>query len=503
MERTTLYLHARHAVGAVDPRLFGGFLEHMGRSIYDGVYQPDSRHADEDGMRRDVLEALRQLRLSIVRYPGGNFASGYHWRDGVGPREQRPVRRELAWQSLEPNHFGTDEFIRLCAKLDWQPMLAVNLGTGSPEEARDWVEYCNAPAGTFVADQRAANGSVAPHAVPVWCLGNEMDGPWQLGHMPAAQYAIRAAQAAKMMKDCDRTIETVACGSSGPAMPTFLEWDRTVLEGLGSLADYISLHRYVGNPNGNSADYLAIGNSIDGQIEAVDACARLVQGQRRLPCRAHLCFDEWNVWYRARGGGHVDGQGRFAPPLIEERYNLEDALVVAMFLMSFIRHADCVKIANLAQLVNVIAPLRTEGDALLKQTIFHAFRMVSERRDGVALRGAVAGPGYASERYGEAAYLDQAAILDGERLHLFAINRGLEQPLPLTVDCAGFGVSGVADAEILHGELQAENTFAQPETVVPADFDGWQVGANGESVHTELPPHSLVATTFALRRGLG
>ena len=326
-----------------------------------------------------------------------------------------------------------------------------------------------------------------------------MDGRWQLGHVPAAQYAVRAAQAAKMMKDCDRAIETVACGSSGPMMPTFLEWDRAVLEGLGDLADHISLHRYVGNASGNSADYLAIGNSIDQQIEAVDACARLVRAQRRLKRRAYLCFDEWNVWYRARGGAHSDGRGRFAPPLIEERYNLEDALVVAAFLMSFIRHADCVKIANLAQLVNVIAPLRTEGDALLKQTIFHAFRMISERRSGVALHGAVAGPRYTSERYGEAAYLDQAAILDGDRLHLFAVNRSLEQPLPLTVDCAGFGVGSVANAEILHGELQAENTFAQPETVLPAEFDGWQVTTDGEAASTELLPHSLVATTFALR----
>ncbi len=497
MPATTLHLHTRHVVGDISPRLFGGFLEHLGRSIYEGVYDPDSRHADADGMRTDVIEALKQLELTVVRYPGGNFASGYHWRDGVGPQDRRPTLRELAWQSIEPNTFGTGEFVQLCRKLDWEPMLAVNLGTGSPEEARDWVEYCNASTGTRDADERAAHGSQTPYAVPLWCLGNEMDGPWQLGHVPAEQYGIRAAQAAKMMKDCDRSIETVACGSSAPTMPTFLDWDRIVLEQLGGLADYVSLHRYVGNPNDDPTDYLALSASIDRQIEAVDACARYVQQRLRLPKRAYLCFDEWNVWYRARGGVHSDGQGRFAPPLIEERYNLEDALVVAMFLMSFIRHADCVKIANLAQLVNVIAPLLTRGEELLKQSIFHAFRMISSRKSGVALRGVVEGPGYASERYGEVTYLDQAATLDGSRLRVFAINRSLDDAMALRVVCADRPIAAVAEAELLHaGDLKAENTFEDPAAVEAVPFDGWRTDAGG--VFVTLPPHAFAAATFEL-----
>ena len=493
--RTRLLLHSRFTVDEVSPLIFGGFLEQMGRSIYEGVYDPASRHADSDGMRTDVIAALGELEMTVVRYPGGNFASGYHWRDGIGPREDRPSVRELAWQSLEPNRFGTDDFIALCRKVDWQPMIAVNLGTGSPEEARDWVEYCNSPAGTRNADLRAANGCPEPHAVPFWCLGNEMDGPWQLGHVPAAQYAIRAQQAAKMMKDCDRSIATVACGSSAPGMPTFLEWDRTVLEHLGALADYVSLHRYVGNPDDEPADYLAVSNSIDRQIEAVDACARYVQEKLRLPKRQHLCFDEWNVWYRARGGAHSDGQGQFAPHLIEERYNLEDALVVAMFLMSFIRHADSVKIANLAQLVNVIGPLLTRGDDLLKQSIFYAFRMISIRKTGIALCGVVDGPGYTSERYGPVNDLDQATVIDGDRLHVFAVNRHLEQPMSLTVDCADRRIVGVEDAEILHADLKAENTFEAPDVVTAREFDGWRT--DGVAV-AELPPHAFVASTFRL-----
>ena len=495
MERTFLELHSKYSIAEVSPWLFGGFLEHLGRSIYQGVFDPESSHADADGMRTDVIAALAELEMTIVRYPGGNFTSGYHWEDGIGPAADRPTVRELAWQSLEPNQFGTDEFIALCRKLDWQPMLAVNLGTGSPEEARNWLEYCNSPTGSRFADRRDANGQTEPHAVPVWCLGNEMDGPWQLGHVPAEQYAIRAQQAAKMMRDTDPSIATVACGSSSPEMSTYLEWDRTVLEHVGSLADYVSLHRYVGNPNDDTADYLALSNSIDAQIEAVDACARYVQGKRKSKRRAYLCFDEWNVWYRARGGVHADGQGKFAPPLLEEVYNVEDALVVGLFLNAFIRHADVVRIANLAQLVNVIGPILTRGDALLKQSIFYAFRMISTRKHGTALAGRVVGPGYDSPSYGQVDYLDQSAILDGNHLHVFAINRSLDEHMPLTVRLADGAITRVVSSETLHGDPKAMNDFDDPDVVRAVPFDGWTADGNAAA---DLPPVSLTATTFEL-----
>ncbi|MEE8077777.1 MAG: alpha-L-arabinofuranosidase C-terminal domain-containing protein, partial [Pseudomonadales bacterium] len=398
---TRLTLNRNWQIDHVSPLLFGGFLEHMGRAVYEGVYDPASAHADADGVRVDVLEALRGLEMTTMRYPGGNFASGYHWGDGVGPADNRPTVRELAWQSIETNQFGTDEFISLCRKADWQPMLAANLGTGTPEEARNWVEYCNSPVGSQWSNQRAANGNPDPHDVVYWCLGNEMDGPWQLGHVPAEHYGIRAQQAAKMMKDCDRRVRTVACGSSAPEMPTFLEWDCKVLEQLGGLADYISLHRYVGNPENSAEDYLAIGKSIDAQIAAVDSCARFVAAKRGRDKRAYLCFDEWNVWYKARSPEDMNGRGLQAPHLIEEIYNLEDALVVAAFLMSFIRHADVVKIANIAQIVNIIAPLITRGDDLLVQSIYYAFQMISTRKTGISLQVAHDGPTYVSPLYGE------------------------------------------------------------------------------------------------------
>ena len=409
MQPTTVHVHTAFEIAPVDPRIFGGFLEHMGRAVYQGVYQPDSAHADENGFRTDVLKALGELEMTVMRYPGGNFASGYHWLDGVLPQEQRPTVRELAWQSIEPNSFGTEEYIRLCRVAEWTPMLTVNLGTGTAEEARNWVEYCNCDPGTQYANMRAANGSTKPHGVKLWCLGNEMDGPWQLGHVPADQYAIRAQQAAKMMKDVDRTIELVVCGSCNVGLPTYMEWDRQALEYVGDLADYISLHNYAGNRDDDTPNFLATGSAIDRQIEEIDAVCRYVAAKRRTKKRTYLCFDEWNVWYKNR---HGDGEGQFAPHLSEEVYNVEDALVVAGFLNSFVRHADVVKIANIAQIVNVISPLLTRDDELLVQSTFYPFAMFSKRKNGVSLQMAVEGPTYVAETHGEARYVDASAILD-------------------------------------------------------------------------------------------
>ena len=469
----------------------------MGRSIYQGVFDPESPHADADGIRSDVLNALKGMQMSVVRYPGGNFASGYHWQDGVGPVAERPQVRELAWQSLEPNRFGTDEFLSLCSKADWQPMLCANLGTGTPEEARNWVEYCNGETGSRWADLRAANGNESPLSVPFWCLGNEMDGPWQLGHVPASQYAIRAQQAGKMMKDLDRSVKLVACGSSSPEMPDYLEWDRTVLEGVGGLADYISLHRYVGNSEDEPADYLATGVSIDAQIEAVDACCRFVAAKRKRKKRAFLCFDEWNVWYKARSASDMNGQGKFAPHLIEEVYNLEDALVVASFLMSFIRHADVVKIANLAQLVNVIAPILTRGDDMLIQSIYYAFQMISSRKTGTSLRIVQEGPTHFAPSYGDCPLLDCAAILDADRnlLHCFAMNRSIDSASELELSLQGYGFAPVS-SELLHAaDLKVGNSFDDPARVCSRPFSGWQ---SGQTATAELPPHSFLAGTFEL-----
>jgi alpha-N-arabinofuranosidase len=494
MELTNIRFDTDQGIGTVDPRIFGGFLEHMGRAVYQGVYDPECAHASKDGYRMDVLSALQRLKMSVMRYPGGNFASGYHWLDGIGPIGERPVTRELAWQSIEPNSFGSEEYLRLCKIMDWEPMLTVNLGTGNPEEARNWVEYCNATAGTCYTDLRLQNGSQASHNVRLWCLGNEMDGPWQLGHVPAEQYAIRAQQAAKMMKDVDPSIEVVACGSSGPGMPTYIDWDRQVLEAMGDFADYISLHRYVGNLEDDTLDYLAITNSIDRQIEEIDVVCKYVQAKRHALKRTFLCFDEWNVWYKNM---EMNGQGQQAPHLIEEVFNLEDALVVAGFLNSFIRHADVVKIANLAQIVNVIAPIQTRGNEMLIQSIFYPFEMISRRKKGTSLQPRVHGPKYTGRTNGEVTFIDSSGILDGFRLHVFATNRSPNETATVTVNVTQRQIKALESAEIFTGpDPKGANSYENPDLIKSRSFT--QLEVREGIACFDLPPLSFAALTLEL-----
>ncbi len=494
MTSATLLLHSRFTIDKVDPRIFGGFLEHMGRAVYEGVYEPESKHSDNEGIRTDVAASLDRLKMTAMRYPGGNFASGYHWLDGVGPKDQRRTVRELALQSIETNQFGTDDYIHLCRKLGWTPMLTVNLGTGTPEEARNWVEYCNCPSGTLYSNMRAGGGNPEPYDVKLWCLGNEMDGPWQLGHVPAKDYAIRAQQAAKLMKDADKSIELVACGSCSIGISTYMVWDLEVLDYLGDAADYISLHRYVDNRADDTLNYLGVTNSIDRQIEDMDAVCRFVQAKRKKDKRAYLCFDEWNVWYKNM---EMDGAGKPAPHLIEEVYNLEDALVVAGFLNSFVRHADSVKIANIAQIVNVIAPILTRGDEHLLQSIFYPFEMMSKRREGVALQVSLESESYESKSNGHVTYADTSAILDGKRLHVFVTNRHLDETLRFTVNPADFSIQSVESAEVLTGPgPKASNSYEEPEVVKSIPFTGATV--KGGMLNCELPPLSFLAVTVAI-----
>ncbi len=495
---TTIHAHTKHVVDTVDPRVFGGFLEHLGRAVYEGVYEPKSKHADETGCREDVLSALKRLRFTAMRYPGGNFVSGYHWLDAVGPKDKRPTVRDLAWQSIETNEFGPDEFVPLCRRMDWTPMMAVNLGTGTPEEARNWVEYSNVESGSRWADLRIAHGHRKPHDVKLWCLGNEMDGHWQIGHMPAEQYAILAQQTARMMKMVDPSIEVVACGSCAIDLPTYLEWDRKVLEHCRGDVEYISLHRYVGNEDNDTPNFLACTNSVDEQIEATDALCRFVHKYKKTSKRVYLSFDEWNVWYRARQAEHMDGRGKFAAHLLEEVYNLEDALVAASFLNSFIRHADSVKIANLAQIVNVIAPILTRGDDMVLQTIFHPIEMMAKRRDGESLRLVVDGPTYDTRKFGKAKYVDASAILHGpNRMSLFAVNRNLDAATELQLHVADARPAKLLSAEVVSGRDHKQiNTFDRPDAVVAKPFDDVSFDRSGATL--KLPTLSVVAATFEL-----
>lgn len=492
--RARIAIDEERTIGTISPLLFGGFAEHMGRCIYQGIYEPGSPLADERGFRRDVLAALRELNPRVVRYPGGNFLSGYNWRDGVGPVESRPRRRELAWQSIETNRFGTHEFIEFCRAIDSAPMLGVNLGTGAIDEAGALVEYCNAPGGTANADLRIANGAADPFKVRYWCLGNEMDGPWQIGHLDAAAYAIKALEAAKIMKWQDPTIELILCGSSSTGMPTYPEWDRIALEACWEHVDYLSLHYYAGNRDNDTDSYLALARQFEEHLDTLAGTLRYVKSKRRSRHDVYLSWDEWNVWYKDMT---TQGGWSEAPHLIEEVYNLEDALVVAQWMNVFLRRCDVLKIACLAQLVNVIAPILTRADGMLRQSIFYPFMLFSRYAAGNSLDLNVHTPTYQTSAYGEQPLLDAAASYDAASGAgaLFLVNRGRTAALGADLVWQGRAPERIGAIYQVSGvDPKAANSFEQPDAVTLRELPGAPLENGGLSL--ELPPLSFTVATY-------
>lgn len=428
MKYSKLILDPDFKVGKTDERIFGSFVEHLGRCVYGGIYEPGHPEADEDGFRRDVMGLIKELNVPIVRYPGGNFVSGYNWEDGIGPVELRPKRMELAWGTLETNEFGTDEFMKWCKKTGTQPMMAVNLGTRGADEARQLVEYCNHPGGTFLSDLRKKNGSADPYGVKLWCLGNEMDGPWQMGSKTATEYGRIACESAKIMKWTDPSIETVLCGSSGWHMKTFGEWETTALELAYDHVDYVSMHQYHSNSDNYLENFLAKGVETDAFIDSIISALDYVQGKRHSKKQINISFDEWNVWYHSHGAEFEKWSK--APHILEDIYDYSDALVVATMINSILRHCDRVKIACLAQLVNVIAPIMTEnGGKAWKQTIFYPFYYASKYARGYVLNGITQGTKYDTRWYTDVPHVDSCAVLseDENELVIFAVNRDCEE----------------------------------------------------------------------------
>ena len=384
-------------IGTIDPRLYGSFVEHLGRCVYGGIYEPGHPTADDQGFRQDVLDLVRELGVPFVRYPGGNFLSGYNWEDGVGPVEDRPTRLDLAWRTTEPNLIGTNEFAEWAKRAGAEVNLAVNLGTRGVDAARNLIEYCNRPGGGYWSDLRRSHGVADPHKIKTWCLGNEMDGPWQIGQKTAGEYGRLASQTAHAMRLVDPSIELVACGSSNSQMPTFPEWEATVLDHAYGLVDYISLHIYYRYEYDDLGTFLAQSLDMDAFIETVIATCDFVQAKKRTRKQINLSFDEWNVWYHHRQHDReimASDPWQVAPPLTEDIYTHADALLVGSMLISLLRHADRVKIACLAQLVNVIAPIMTEtGGPAWRQTIFYPFLHASRFGQGEVLDLQVRSPG--------------------------------------------------------------------------------------------------------------
>lgn len=473
-------------IAPVRRRTFGSFVEHLGRCVYTGIYEPGHPTADEDGFRGDVLALTRELGVSLVRYPGGNFVSGYRWEDGVGP--DRPVRRDLAWRSLESNEVGIDEFARWARKAGAEVMYAVNLGTRGVAEALDVHEYMNHPGGTHLSDQRRANGTMEPHGVRLWCLGNELDGPWQTGHKTAHEYGRLAAETARALRQAEPGLELVACGSSHSGMPTFGSWEATVLELAYDQVDHISCHAYYEVLDGDVGSFLASAVDMDRFVDSVVATADAVGARLRRDKRIGVSFDEWNVWYQKRFQADPPTSWRAAPRLIEDTYDVADAVVVGNLLISLLRHSDRVVAACQAQLVNVIAPIRTEpGGPAWRQTTFHPFALTSRLARGEVLRTEVSSPVYSTARYGDVPVVDAVATHDSGDTVVFAVNRHRTEPVELCVPLSG----EVAEAWTVHdADASATNTREHPDRVVPRPQP---TEVSGGTLRTVLAPVSWTA----------
>jgi alpha-L-arabinofuranosidase len=508
--RVTLY--AGDPVAPVRRRVFGTFVEHLGRCVYSGVYEPGHPTADENGFRRDVVELVKELGTATIRYPGGNFVSGYRWEDGVGPRDRRPRRRDLAWHSTETNQVGIDEFARWARLVDAEVMLAVNLGTRGIVEALDLLEYVNGSGGTALADQRVVNGSEQPYGIRMWCLGNEMDGPWQIGHLTAQEYGSIAARTASAMKAADPTLELVVCGSSSSAMPTFGAWERIVLEQAYDYVDFISCHAYYQERDGDLASFLASSVNMEYFIRSVIAAADHVQQLRRGDRQIHLSFDEWNVWYQsayeldeAKAREEAAARPRpwpVAPRLLEDVYSVADAVVVGGLLITLLKHSDRVRSAGLAQLVNVIAPIMTEpAGPAWRQTIFYPFAITSRLASGDVLRVEIETPSVATEAHGEVPALDAVATYDKVlgRGAVFLVNRSVGDDQTVNIDLSRLGHEGAAsqvhEAMIVHDDdPYARNTLQEHERVVPKPVRT-SVDPSGQVIVT-VPPVSWAAIAF-------
>lgn len=477
--KSRISVNSREVLSQIDERLYSSFIEHMGRAVYGGIYDPKHPSADKQGFREDVKKLVNDLNVPLIRYPGGNFLSGYNWEDGVGPRDQRPTRLDLAWKTIETNEVGLHEFMDWSKEVGSDVMMGVNLGTRGIDAARNLVEYCNFKGGTYWSDQRIKNGQKDPFAIKTWCLGNEMDGPWQIGAKTADEYGRLACETAKVMKWVDESIELVACGSSVSTLPTFGHWEQTVLDHTYEHVDYLSLHMYYGNPENDVANYLAKSLDMDRFIKGVVSICDAIKAKKRSKKTLNLSFDEWNIWYHTLDTDNDIEPWQVARPLLEDIYNFEDALVVGCLLLTLLKNSDRVKIACLAQLVNVIAPIMTEtGGDSWEQTIFYPFQQVSTYGRGEVLNAFIEAPKYDSKEFTDVPFLESVITKNPETNEavVFAVNRSLDEAMELTFDLGDQVIAKVIEFSQMSGyDLKRTNTQAdrgvKPSRATDITFD--------------------------------
>lgn len=466
--KAKIIVNKNFEIGEIDKRIYGSFVEHLGRCVYGGIYEPTHETANAFGFREDVLELVKEIDVPIVRYPGGNFVSGYNWEDGIGDKAKRPKKQDLAWKSIETNEVGIDEFQEWARQANTQINMAVNLGTRGPKEAQNLVEYCNADTDTYYANLRKQNGFIKPFAIKTWCLGNEMDGDWQIGHKTAEEYGRIANESAKLMKWVDPSIELVVCGSSICELKTFGDWELTVLDHTYENVDYISLHQYYDNHKNNAADFLGRSVHLNAFIKSVVAMCDTVKAKKHSKKQINLALDEWNIWYHSHGAKVDDWQT--APPLLEDVYNFEDALLVGCMLMTLQNNCDRVKIACLAQLVNVIAPIMTEnGGKAWAQTIFYPYMYASRFGRGKALKCVNECDTYITTDKLTVPFIESSVAVNEERreITVFAVNRSLDEDMELSLDLGGFDTAVIKEhIELYHDNLKEINTKEQ-QNILP------------------------------------
>lgn len=489
---------AMNKISEIDERIYSSFIEHMGRAIYTGIYEPIHPTANTDGFRQDVIDLIKPLNLPLIRYPGGNFLSGYFWEDGIGDKATRPVRPDLAWFAIEPNQVGIDEFMKFCASVGTSPMLGVNLGTRGPQDAVNLLEYCNFPGGTYYSDLRKANGQTEPYHVKTWCLGNEMDGPWQICAKTAEEYGRVASETAKMMKWLDPSIELIACGSSYRNMPTFGEWEREVLKHCYPYVDYLSLHQYYENKDGDRKSFLAKSIEMSAFIDEVDVICREVKQLKGCTNDVYLSFDEWNVWFHSQMERNEPPKWTLARPIEEELFDITDCLLVGTMINTIINHAATVKIACLAQLINVIAPIMTEPEGRAwVQTTYYPFLYASRYGRGTAISVQIECPTYSCKVSDTVPYLDCAAVLseDGREISLFVVNRDDETALMSDINLSTQAV--FVEWLSLHGYAADAANTADHATIQPRAMEHIDV-VNGKA-QLSIPPMSWNLFRFSIQ----
>ena len=495
--KTKINIFKELTIGETDDGLFSSFIEHLGRAVYTGIYEPENPCADEQGFRKDVIEMVKDLKVGMVRYPGGNFLSGYDWKDGIGPKDKRPVRLDRAWHTIEPNLIGIDEFYDWSKKAGTQVMAAVNMGTGTIQDAGDMVEYCNYPGGTYWSDLRIKNGHKEPYGIKTWCVGNEMDGPWQIGHLNAHDYGKKALEAAKLMKWTDDSIKLVVCGSASSSMPTYPEWDRIILEHTYDYADYISIHRYFEN-FGDDDSFLASFYDMDNFIKTACATADYVKALKRSKKTMMLSFDEWNVWYQQNQMPHPWEK---APRILEDNYSLLDALVFGGMVITLLNHADRVKTACLAQLVNVIAPIFTEpGKGAFRQSIYWPFRDMSVYGRGKVMTPIVTTANKVTKAFGEVPAVISSAVLNEEEnmLTVFVLNTHKTENGECEIQMPTFGAAEmIYRTELCGADLNAKNSLENPDAVKPVNAE--IIHGEKNTFTVELKPASWNVLRFKLK----